>query len=267
MGEALLVRRGSATQAAPPTVNVIQGDLTGLTFTLTNNDSNTAIVSYEIDGQFGAVELAAAATSAQIFIKLPSGTYTFTAYASVLKKIVVSDEVSIQINIPAFDVLFDSGQVDSDTQQIDITGLNIDNNDELLMVYSFVSAPGTTLYSIQVNDITTNYTNFVHFHSGGSAPQLTRNTHTQFTQAKNSSFGAAANSGTPVGGTMEIRLTDNNRFITNSAHLQDNNFRNSFILNTAEISTITKLSIIASLTDGIFTNSRIVLYQVYKEVV
>jgi hypothetical protein len=89
MGEAFIVRKGGVVSetTAAPTITIISEDPTGVTFTLTNNDDNTAVIVYEIDTTQDFVELAAAATSTNITVALAVGTYTLSAFATVVGEV------------------------------------------------------------------------------------------------------------------------------------------------------------------------------------
>ena len=124
---------------AAPTITIITEAADGVTFTLTNNDDNTALISYEVDDNIGGVELAAAATSSNITVALSAGTYTLSAFATVVGEVATTDSatVTIPIVIPTYELLY-SETVATAKTQIDITGLSISKDDTLRLVYTFV---------------------------------------------------------------------------------------------------------------------------------
>jgi hypothetical protein len=270
MGEAFIVRRGGVVSdtTAAPTITIISEDPTGVTFTLTNNDDNTAIISYEVDDEYGAVELAAAATSSNITVALAAGTYTLTAYATVVGEVATSsDEVVEIVQIFEFELLFDSLTADDGdpialpTTQIDITGLSIGKNDELRMVYTFVgdSSSSTSTYDLRANDITTNY----------ERQELTGFGTSFFAGRASNSIFASSNSNRKTAGFVDIKVSENSRFVAQSQFARaiggdsagiDN--LNINIVNTDTVTSITKLTVISNRTDGIAADSRIRLYKV-----
>jgi hypothetical protein len=269
MGEAFIVRRGGVVSetTAAPTITIISEDPSGVTFTLTNNDDNTAIVTYEIDDEYGAVELAAAATSGNITVELAAGTYTLTAYATVVGEVASSDSVSVEIVIPQFELLFDSLTADDGdpialpTTQIDITGLSIGKNDELRMVYTIVGTSGVTnIYSIFANNETT-ATNY-------HLQRLVGNGSTIFAERTNTSRFTFSNIG--CSGFADIKISENSRFVVQSQHLfrtgadssSINNQNHNIVGSGFTLTSITKLTIFSTTTNGIASGSRIRLYKV-----
>jgi hypothetical protein len=264
MGEAFIVRRGGVVSetTAAPTITIISEDPSGVTFTLTNNDDNTAFITYEIDDVLEVIELAAAATSSNITVELAAGTYTLTAYATVVGEVASSESVSVEIVIPEFELLFDSDdEVTLPQTQIDITGLSIGKNDELRLVWTLVgdSSNTTSSNSIRVNDITSNY--FTQFLNAiGSTTDSGRVTDNTFANARSNRKNA---------GVMDIKVSNNDRFVVQSQNLQIIGSQSSGLLhinrnivNTGTVTSITKLSIVCSRTNGIAAGSRIRLYKV-----
>jgi hypothetical protein len=264
MGEAFIVRKGGVVSesTAAPTITIVSETNEDVTFTLTNNDDNTAIISYEVDGESGAVELAAAATSGNITVELAAGTYTLTAYATVVGEVATkSDEVVEIVAIPAFELLFDSDdEVTLPQTQIDITGLSIGKNDELRMVFTFVGeSTNSTAYDLRVNDITSNYTMQL-LQGGGTSLAAGRSSTAAILNAR---------SNRRVAGFADIKVSENSRFVVQSQFIErlgteSNEIRNENrnIVNTNTVTSITKLSIVASATNGIAAGSRIRLYKV-----
>jgi hypothetical protein len=267
MGEAFIVRRGGVVSdtTAAPTITIVTETNTDVTFTLTNNDDNTAIVTYEIDDEIGGVELAAAATSGNITVALAEGTYTLTAYATVVGEVASSATVSVEIVIPAFELLYDStGTVTLPQTQIDITGLSIGKNDELRMVYTFVgdSDSSTSTVELRVNDITSNYQRQELF-GADTTISASRVSASRFAQFRST---------TKAVGFADIKLSNNDKFVVqsyfilapgaDSSGIGNRNFNN---VNTDTVTSITKLTIFCNRTDGIDEGSRIRLYKVNGE--
>ena len=264
MGEGFIVRRGGVVSetTAAPTITIISETDSDVTFTLTNNDDNTAIVTYEIDDEYGAVELAAAATSGNITVELAGGTYTLTAYATVVGEVASTSDAAVEIVvIPAFELLFDSDdEVTLPQTQIDITGLSIGKNDELRMVYTLVG-DSTTINNvqIQINNITSNYTR----------QELAGNGTTLSSGRFSNSVFALPGSNRKNSGFIDIKVSENSRFVANcntigfvgsnsSSIIQ----RINNIINTGTVTSITSLLITGSRTNGIVSGSRIRLYKV-----
>jgi hypothetical protein len=264
MGEAFIVRRGGVVSetTAAPTITIISEDPTGVTFTLTNNDDNTAFITYEIDDVLEVIELAAAATSDNITVELAAGTYTLIAYATVVGEVATKSEEVVEIVVIQFELLFDSDdEVTLPQTQIDITGLSIGKNDELRMVYTLVGDVTTLAanYELKVNDITSNY------HS----QQLIGIGSTVFVDRLSNANFATARSNRKSAGFVDIKVSENSRFVAQSGFVVrigadsssiDN--RNQNIINTGTVTSITKLSIVCNRTDGIASGSRIRLYKV-----
>jgi hypothetical protein len=269
MGEAFIVRRGGVVSetTAAPTITIVTETTEDVTFTLTNNDDNTAFITYEIDDDIAVIELSAAATSDNITVALAEGTYTLTAYATVVGEVASSATESVEIIIPQFELLFDSLTADDGdpislpVTEIDITGLSIGKNDELRIVYTFVADSSITTrnYDLRVNDITSNYTDQILFGSGSSI-QTSRASRTRL---------AGARSNIKTSGFADIKISENSRFVFQTqmgfnmgAGSSSINNQNSNVVNTDTVTSITKLSIVADTTDGIETGSRIRLYKV-----
>jgi hypothetical protein len=148
------------------------------------------------------------------------------------------------------------------TTQIDFTGLNITKADEVRLVYTFVGESTTvSLYAIRANDITSNYTLQL-LEGVGSGVFAERET--------NSNFAFAA-SDRKNSGFADIKVSNNDRFVlqsqligftgSNSSLIEN---RNRNIVNTSTVTSITKLSVVSSRTNGIAVGSRLQLYKVVK---
>jgi hypothetical protein len=265
MGEGFIVRKGGVVSetTAAPTITIVTEAPDGVTFTLTNNDDNTAIVTYEIDDEIGGVELAAAATSSNITVALAAGTYTLAAYATVVGEVASTSDAAVEIvAIPAFELLYDSNvSATLPLTQIDITGLSIGKNDELRMVYTLIgdSSSETSFYDLQVNDITSNYHTQLLY---GYDVTLSGVRYT------NSRF-ALSRSNRKAAGFADIKVSNNDRFVaqsqlvyyigSDSSGIEQPNYN---VVNTGTVTSITKLSVVSSTTNGIAAGSRIRLYKV-----
>jgi hypothetical protein len=263
MGEAYIVRKGGVVSetTAAPTITIVTETDTDVTFTLTNNDDNTAFITYEIDDDIAVIELSAAATSGNITVALAGGTYTLTAYATVVGEVASSATVSVEIILPQFELLFDTtGTVTFPQTSFDITGLSISKNDELRMVYTFVGDTTTSaFYDLRANDVTSNYKSQLLL-GGGTTVSAVNYTGSRF---------SVAQSDRPTTGFIDIKASNNDKFVGQSqmvhrvgsvsSNIENINYN---ILNTGTISSITKLTVISDRTNGIASGSRIRLYKV-----
>jgi len=253
---------------AAPTITIVTEAPDGVTFTLTNNDDNTAFITYEIDDEIAVIELAAAATSSNITVALAVGTYTLTAYATVVGEVASTSDAAVEIVVIfEFELLFDSLTADDGdpislpVTEIDITGLSIGKNDELRLVFTFVGDTTTTtaFYFLRPNDITTNYHR-----------QLLQGSTTDLAAGRVSDGRlAGARSDRVAQGTADVKISENSRFVFQSQSLvrigsgSANLFQENYnVVNTDTVTSITKLTIFCDRTDGIGTGSRIRLYKV-----
>jgi hypothetical protein len=268
MGEGFIVRKGGVVSdtTAAPTITIVTEAPDGVTFTLTNNDDNTAFITYEIDDEYGAVELAAAATSSNITVALAVGTYTLTAYATVVGEVATQSTAAVEIVfIPSFELLYDSNvSATLPATQIDITGLNIGKNDELRLVFTNkVPSQTFTVYSIYPNDNTT-ATNYYTQALGAASTSF------DILRVNSNQYSYVRLNGNNTG-YADIKISNNDRYVhqsyasyngsgsSASESLQQFTFN---CVGTFSISTITKLSLVASLTNGFSTGARVRLYKV-----
>jgi hypothetical protein len=87
MADGFIVRKGGAVteQALAPTITEVSTTATSITFTITNNDSSTAVILYELDDATpdeNSIELAAAATSSNITITGLTEDVEYDVYAT-----------------------------------------------------------------------------------------------------------------------------------------------------------------------------------------
>jgi hypothetical protein len=93
MADGFIVRRGGkgSEQALAPTITEVSTTQTSITFTITNNDAETAVILWEIGDSTpdaNSIELAAAATSSNITVTgLTTGVYSVFATANVTGKV------------------------------------------------------------------------------------------------------------------------------------------------------------------------------------
>jgi len=263
MGEAFIVRKGGVVSetTAAPTITIVTEAPDGVTFTLTNNDDNTAFITYEIDDDIAVIELAAAATSSNITVALAAGTYTLTAYATVVGEVASQSTAAVEIVVIEFELLYDSNvSATLPATQIDITGLSIGKNDELRMVYTFVGDSTTTSnISLRANDITSNYTRQLLLGEGSSI-SASRVSDSRFVSARSTNKSA---------GVVDIKVSNNDRFVFQSGFIFSHGAlsneitqANENVVNTGTVTSITKLTVISDRTNGIASGSRIRLYKV-----
>ena len=244
---------------AAPSITIVTEAADGVTFTLTNNDDNTALISYEVDGNRDVISLAAAATSSNITVALTEGTYTLSAFATVVGEVATSATTSVEIVVPLYELLY-SETVATAKTQIDITGLSIGKDDGLRLVYTFVGdSTDANNVAIQVNDITANYTTQL---LGGQSTTLVASRDS----VSNIFFGR---SNQKTAGIADIKVSNNDRFVCQSQFMETMGSGSSAIrhfnhniVNTGTVSSITKLSLISSRTNGIAVGSKIALYKV-----
>jgi hypothetical protein len=274
MGEGFIVRRGGVVEevdtTATPTITEVSVTTDSITFTVTNNDTDEAIVYYDLDPvvdfSVDSVTLDDGDTSSNITISDldDDEEYIVYAIASAFGK-QFSPQASLAITTdeapPTFELLFDStGTVTFPQTSINITGLNIGKNDELRMVYTFVGATSNNkAMLVGVNGITSNYHN-QRLSGVGSTISALRQT--------NGAFGELG-SDHKEAGTMDIKLSENGKFVAQSQNLiqigsDSANVRqvNHNVINTDTITSITSILISTSTTNEIASGSRIRLYKV-----
>jgi len=257
-----LVIQGASPSTAAPTITIISETNEDVTFTLTNNDDNTAFITYEIDDDIAVIELAAAATSGNITVALAAGTYTLTAFATVVGEVASQSTAAVEIVvIPAYEELF-STTVATATTQIDITGLSIGKDDTLRLVYTLVgdSSSITGVYTIFANNNTTatNY-HLQRLVGDGTTLFIERTNDSRFAFARNDA----------ASGFIDMKVSNNDRFVAQSQHTfrsgaaaSEIGNQNHNIIGTFTASSITQLTIVCNRTNGIAVNSKITLYKV-----
>jgi hypothetical protein len=266
MGESKIVRRGggASEQTAAPTITVVE-ESDKLIFTLTNNDDNTALITYQIDDIIETIEIASNATSSQITIDtLGADTYTLTAFATVVGEVATSNFVSVEVIVITYQLL-SSVTTTSDTTQVDFTGLNIDKNDELLVSFDIPKSSNTVDLFLFINDNTT-LTNYE------TSRRSIENSRTTIYSRANNSFITSLNSTNGSFGESRIKLLENNilNFNTKSISLifptPDGSTRNDEMMcfSNFTVSSINKVSIASSLSNEIKIGSKIKLYKINK---
>ena len=152
--------------------------------------------------------------------------------------------------------------VSSATTQVDITGLNIGKDEEIVLVVDFVNASGSTsnLYGYVNDNVTdTNYYTQV-LQATGTTVASVRNPQPAIMNNSASSRSLAI---------IKIKLTNNGYFVFQTSNNRD--YGGSAIqvyeyygTSTFTLTSITKLSIIASIANSIGIGSRFQLYKVAK---
>jgi hypothetical protein len=270
MGEAFIVRRGGVVSdtTAAPTITIVTEAPDGVTFTLTNNDDNTAFITYEIDDEIAVIELAAAATSSNITVALALGTYTLTAYATVVGEVASQSTAAVEIVvIPAFELLYDSDvSATLPLTQIDITGLSIGKNDELRLVFTLTG--DSVAYSFLPNDETTQ-TDYHQQRLNGDGTTISALRGNQNSDMVFTSPSSPDNLNKSVG-FIDIKVSNNDRFVAQSQFIARagagaasiRNLNYNVVGSGFTLTSITKLTILANATNGIAAGSRIRLYKV-----
>ena len=163
---------------------------------------------------------------------------------------------SLAPSFGTYELLYEETVAHNKTQ-IDITGLNIGKDDGLRLVYTAV---GTNNFRIYPNDqsTTTNYW-FQYLLGDGSS---------LFAGRINEPRLAQPGDGFRSLGFVDIKVSNNDRFVAKSQFVQtrsgatDLSQWNFNIVGTQSISSITKLSIVSTNTNGIASGSRIALYRI-----
>lgn len=169
-----------------------------------------------------------------------------------------------------YELLYDSDvSATLPATQIDITGLNITKDDELRMVCTAKldnTSPNTDIFwSLQVNDITTGYTS-QHLYATGTSTGAERTSTSYILIARYQTIVRKSQA------VVDIKVSNNDRFVYQSAgpnygigaEASNLQYRAWNGVNSNTVSTITKLSVVASGSNGIGPGSRIRLYKVNK---
>jgi hypothetical protein len=268
MGEGFIVRKGGAVteQALAPTITEVSKTDTTITFTVTNNDAETATVYYDFDDEVTSlsednVTLATTAESDEIEVTgLTAETqYTIYSVASAFNKM-FSPQTSLAITTeetPAvyLELLNDSGSITTAVTTYTINNLNISKEDNLVLVVDKITSNAMLKIGINNNNTATNY-------------------YTQIVEAYGSTIGLgrvndniiarSINSGATI---SKLKLTENG-YLTWQSQL---NFR--YIAGLTEImdfygvstftsTSITRIDLTSAVTNGIGVGSRIQLYKV-----
>jgi hypothetical protein len=217
MGEAFIVRKGGVVSdtTAAPTITIVSEDPTGVTFTLTNNDDNTAFITYEIDDEIGAVELAAAATSGNITVALAAGTYTLTAYATVVGEVATQSTAAVEIVvIPTFELL-GTVTISTATNEVNFINLNITKDDNLQLVSTAVGdvTGDNSQGFLYVNNNTTG-SNYTGQELQGEAGVISAARYTN-------PFFVVARSNQPGQSLVNIKISNNDRFVYQAMQLRN----------------------------------------------
>jgi hypothetical protein len=275
MGEGFIVRKGgvvSETTAAPTITEVSKTDTT-ITFTVTNNDAETATVYYDFDDEVTSlsednVTLATTAESDEIEVTgLTAETeYTIYSVASAFNKM-FSPQTSLAITTEATPVIEYELLYDSDVSatlpltEIDITGLSIGKNDELRLVYTLkgnTTSNSTLNLFVNNNHTSTNYHNQL----------LTGDGTTLLASRENNSVLQLPRTTRKFAGYVDIKVSNNDRFVASSFAIRGAGAESTGIMNynanyvsTFEVTSITQVSVVAT-ANQIGAGSRIRLYKV-----
>ena len=280
MGESFIVRKGGVAvdTTAEPTITEVSKTDTAITFTVTNNDAATATVYYDFDDEVTSVSednvtLATTATSSNIEVTgLTAETqYTLYSVASAFNK-QFSPQTSLAITtdvppvISTYELLYEQ-DVTTATTQIDITGLSIGKDDGLRLVYTNkIPSQTFTTFSIYPNDLTTT-TNYWHqtldggASGGGAAGRFNSNVYS-YSRLNGNNTGYA-----------DIKVSNNDRFVvqsyssyngTGSSSSESLGQFNFNLVGTQTVSSITKLSLVASISNGFAVGAKVALYKVTR---
>jgi hypothetical protein len=273
MGEAFIVRRGGVVEevdtTATPTITEVSVTDSSITFTLTNNDTDEAIVYYDLDPvvdfSVDSVTLDDGDTSTNITISDldDDEEYIVYAIASAFGK-QFSPQASLAITtdetpIPEFELLFDSNDITLPQTSIDITGLSIGKNDELRLVYTFVGSGEINLFA-NGNNTNTNYHSqeLVGLGTTIAAARYNISYFNNYTTTRNTS------------GYADIKVSNNDRFVVQNHYVYGVgaeaanliNFNFNIVGTGFTLTSITSLRIVNDTTNGIASGSRIRLYKV-----
>ena len=158
--------------------------------------------------------------------------------------------------LSTYELLYEE-TVTSAKTQIDITGLNITKDDEIRLVYTAV---GANVFRIYPNDQSTltNYW-FQYLIGDGSSFFAGRINEPRFAQPGD---------GFRSLGFADIKVSNNDRFVVQSQFVQTRSGATDLsqwhfnIVGTQTVSSITKLSIVASAANGISADSKFQLFKV-----
>jgi hypothetical protein len=163
MADGFIVRRGGKAEviekAETPTINFVSSTTTSITFTIKNNDAQTAVILWEQDDttpDANTLELAAGTTSSNLTISgLTEGDLlTIYATANVTDKIksnVAELERGTTLATPTIT------QVSKNTSSITFTVRN-ESNTAASVTYGLTSPPTTTTLELAANTTSTNQT-------------------------------------------------------------------------------------------------------------
>ena len=183
----------------------------------------------------------------------------FRGNTEIVKAFRGTDLIFTSFQLPQYELIADVN-VTTATTQIDFDNLNITKDDELRLVYTAVGGSGTFRWRIFPNNLTneSNYHTQILEGSGSSlvAGRLNVNNLVNPDNRKNSGY-------------ADIKISNNDRFVVQSQEIWNvgsgsSGIRNSSnnIVGTQTVSSITKLSIISVVSNGILANSRLTLYKV-----
>jgi len=193
MADGFIVRRGGVKdfieKAETPTINFVSSTTTSITFTIKNNDAQTAVILWERDDttpDANSLELAAGVTSSNLTISgLTEGDLlTIYATANVTEKIKSNVAELVRSTTLATPTIT---QVSKNTSSITFTVRN-NSNQAVDVTYGLTSPPTTTTLALNTNTTSANQT------ISGLDPDTS---YTVFAQAKKTNYtdSAIASSG------------------------------------------------------------------------
>jgi len=258
-----LIVQGASPSTAAPTITIVTEDFDRVTFTLTNNDDNTAFITYDIDTTLETIELAAAATSGNITVALAEGTYTLTAYATVVGEVASSATAAVEIVIlpdpEGYLELVQEVEVTSNTTRVDLT-ISATRDDLIYLYTNIVNPTGsssnyailaqgdtaitghttgsyTVDTSVAVSGLTTNVAFIV--------PSLSQNLTTTYIHIQNARNHIVTR-------TNESRQINTSNIIGSNRHT----------VRQATTTTISQISVLASVSNAIGNGSVLRIYKV-----
>jgi hypothetical protein len=163
MADGFIVRRGGKAEviekAETPTINFVSSTTTSITFTIKNNDAQTAVILWERDDttpDANSLELTAGATSSNLTISgLTEGTLlTIYATANVTDKIKSNVAELVRGTTLATPTIT---QVSKTTSSITFTVRN-NSNQAADVTYGLTSPPTTTTVALNANTTSANQT-------------------------------------------------------------------------------------------------------------
>ena len=189
----------------------------------------------------------------------------FRTFSSSLFRSVIASSSATPIVYGPYELLAESEVTGSAVTSIDFTGLTLDSDDELILVSDIVNDSGSTsAYSLYVNNDTTATNYYV---------QSLYSTSTTNTAARtNNSVYATVETSDKLLAETILKLTASSYFIYQSNIVRrygasDVSLQDIYCTKTATISSITQLTVSASVASSIGIGSKFWLFKVGDDVV